>query len=132
MHTLIKENYFSFFATTTPEVLNILLVFFSITGKPLCILKEWCINQSDKYLNYNKRSPRQRARYWNSKMVLKDDYFGLNCLVGCINIFLIFYLLDQNVAIFPAVRQTVWDSKSYYIGQFQIFCTPVYNWKHHI
>ena len=28
-------------------------------------------------------------------MVLKDVYIGLNCLVGCINIFLIFYLIYQ-------------------------------------
>ena len=60
----------------------------------------------------------------NSKMVLKDDYIVLNCLVGCINIFLIFYLLYQNVAKFRAFCRTVWDSKSYYIGQFKIFCTP--------
>ena len=63
----------------------------------------------------------------NSKMFLKDEYIVLNCLVGCINIYLIFYLLYQNVAKFLAFRRTVWDSKSYYIGQFRIFCTPDYS-----
>ena len=57
-------------------------------------------------------------------MVLKDDYIVLNCLVGCINIFLIIYLLYKNVAKFRAFCRTVRDSKSYYIGQFQIVCTP--------
>ena len=76
---------------------------------------------SQCYYNYKKRSPRRRARYLNSKM---DDYIVLNCLVGCINIFLIIYLLYQNVAKFRAFSRTVWDSKSYYIGQFKIFCTP--------
>ena len=64
------------------------------------------------------------AWYLNSKMVMKDDYIGLNCLVRCINFGLIFYLLYQNVAKFCAFRQTVWDSKSHYIGQFPIFCSP--------
>ena len=61
----------------------------------------------------------------NSKIVLKDEYIVLNCLVRYLNIFLISYLLYQNAAKFRAFRRTVWDSKFYYIGYFRIFCTPV-------
>ena len=65
------------------------------------------------------------AWYLNSKMVLKDDYIGINSLGGCINFFfIIFCLLYQNVTKFCAFSWTVWDSKSHYIGQFQIFCSP--------
>ena len=56
---------------------------------------------------------------------MKDDYIVLKFIVGCIQIFLIFHLLYQNIVKFWTFRQTVWDSKSYYIGQFKIFCTPV-------
>ena len=66
----------------------------------------------------------RRAGYLNSKMVLKDDYIGLNCLVGCINIFLIFYLLYQNVTKFCAFCWKIWDSKSCYIEEFKTFCAP--------
>ena len=77
----------------------------------MCILKE---------LSF--RCLLSRARYLNSKMVLEDDYISLICLVVFLNIFSIFYLLHQKVAKFPAFCWTVWDSKSYFIGQFQIFC----------
>ena len=53
----------------------------------------------------------QLARYFNSKIVLKEDYIFLMCLVGCIQIFLIIYLLYQNVINFRAFGRTVWDSK---------------------
>ena len=58
------------------------------------------------------------------KMVLKDENIVLNCLVGCINIFLIFDLLYQKVTKFCAFCRTVGDLKSHYIGQFQILYTP--------
>ena len=58
------------------------------------------------------------TRYFNSKIVLKEVYIVLKCLVGCIQIFLIIYLLYQNIINFCAFGQTVWDSKSYYIGHF--------------
>ena len=78
---------------------------------------------SQCYYNY-KKSPRERARNLNSKLVFKSYYTFLNCLVGYINIFLIIYLLYQNVAKFCAFCRSVRDSKTSYIGQFQIFCTP--------
>ena len=57
-------------------------------------------------------------------MVFKDDYIVLNFLVGCINIFLIFYLLYENVAKVRAFHRTVWDSKSHDIGSFK-FSVPL-------
>ena len=78
---------------------------------------QWLVNATTT----SKKNPRRRARYLNSKM---DDYIVLNYLVGCKNIFLMIYLHYQNVTKFCAFRRTVQDSKSYYIGQFQIFCTP--------
>ena len=73
-----------------------------------------------------------RARYLNSKMVWKDYYIVLNCLVGCINMFFFFFfffsLFQQYVAKCCKILRVPSDSLGFKILLYWTVSNFLYPW----